>query len=188
MDLKESRVCALVRHAHKDGYSIYIDTALIAVKTWKFILAMQIKEVPPKILGMLVEHIGSLSVAECMQVRQGQPNQIIMREAAKPDMDLIGTETPHGTIEVPLIYKDRFRLFQQEGNLRIVGFDADLLDMADDPHATPFLSEDGKIGAIEDECGRWKLCMGAMSRQAAPVLELLEGFDFNIPEIQEERE
>ena len=192
MELKGSRVCAELKHAYKDGYSIYIDQFTIAVKTYAWMLQMNRKSVPPKVLGLLVEHIGSLDISECMQVQHDCANQIILRESADKDLELLRQETPNETIPVPLMYKSRYPLFQQVENMRIVGFDADLLSMADtakaDAKVAPFLRLDETMGTIEDECGRWRLLIAPMSRQKEPVMQLLEGFDFNIPELQHDEE
>ena len=186
MFINESGMCRQIKAAYKGGYKIFTADDCLTIKTPYWLYRAEMKDVPGKVLGLLVEHIGTLDIAGGMLIAKDAPNQIILEEAIPDEINILQADYQSQTVEIPIIYKGVWQLYQSDIAQGIVGFHRKLLDMLDE-FIPPLTNENLTSGILEDEGTTQSMYIQGMSHdQENVVMSHLEQFDFDIPFVQDE--
>jgi hypothetical protein len=161
--INEKGLCKLLKSAFKtSGYELVPqsisketeagnwrrNTLTINGKTWA--VQCQTVDLPPKASVQVVEDAGYLPV-EAIQIQRGAPNQLIIQDAISQRIDFFRAESGEiiGMKKIPVIFKDRWQLYQTEQGA-VYGFDTELLQLIDWKQYTPdcYISASGRIGVF----------------------------------------
>ena len=120
MLLDEDKVSAMLKKEHKHGYDIIVDEAAVTVMTEKWMITMARDQIPRKVLGTLVEHMGLLPQAPAsLKVIKGDlGNQELIWDVAAADIEAMRRVTAEAKpAELTKLIYEGLALWQAEDRL-----------------------------------------------------------------------
>ncbi|MCI2105427.1 MAG: hypothetical protein LKK00_01720 [Intestinimonas sp.] len=60
MLISEQGLCRAIKQIHKTGYDILMDESELVISSERFLVVMDRRDIPRKVQGLLVEHMGCL--------------------------------------------------------------------------------------------------------------------------------
>lgn len=180
MLLDEDKVSAMLKKEHKHGYSIIVDENAVTVMTEKWMITMTRDQVPRKVLGTLVEHMGLLPQAPAsLKVIKGDiGNQELLWDVAAEEMAVMRRVTTGAkTAELTKIIYEGLALWQTEDGL-LYGVASGTRHLLETPERGAMILDEGRIMWTDEGQRMIMLCFRPYSGIEAERWNLLERADW----------
>lgn len=146
--LEKKGLCKVLKSTYPGGYEYVPEGRMVTINGRSWAVQCDARDIPVEVSVQIVENIGYMPT-DAMLVQKGTPNQMIMQDAAKIRMDFFRQENGEMLTmkKIPVIYKDRWQLFQTERG-EVYGFDTEIMRIIDFKTAEPdtYMSAGGSMG------------------------------------------
>lgn len=179
MLLDEGKTASMLQREYKHGYSIIVDEDNVTVMTESWMIAMERSYIPRKVLGALVEHMGTLPQAPAsMKVIKGGGNQELLWDVAAGDIEAM-RKVAHATPGYPteLIYRG-FAIWQSEDDNAMYGARAGYLKLLETPEREAMILDGSRLMWNEEGQRLIVLCSRPYSGIMAERWKVLESADW----------
>ncbi|MBQ5642291.1 MAG: hypothetical protein IIV13_00845 [Bacteroidaceae bacterium] len=138
MIIDDKALMKLMKEAKKSfGYHVAVfrsagntKNIIIAADTGRWAVVMEQKNAPRKVLGLIVEHMGTLpSIGECYLVRKKDAQSEMPEIVTGMLSDIADTEKPQLLIAGTPLYYGGYQLWQRTEDMRIFKVDPELCNL-----------------------------------------------------------
>lgn len=183
--LSEKGLNAILKSSYKLGGYDYIPRGseiLLFGSSWA--LLCPAAELSTKMAMTIVEHAGTIPT-EPMHIYKGEDNQLLMGDIAAQRERLLDTETLEVMQPIPIIFKDRWQLYQTESGT-VYAFDTALLDILDRKCAEVYANMDdgGMLGVFSSGDETVFIAPGRFSAADSKKLQYIGGMDWMMQQAQ----
>lgn len=146
--LEKKGLCKVLKSTYPRGYEYVPEGRMVTINGRSWAVQCDARDIPVEASVQIVENIGYMPT-DAMLVQKGEPNQMIMEEAAKIRMDFFKQENGEMLTmkKIPVIYRDRWQLYQTERG-EVYGFDTEIMRIIDFKTAEPstYMATSGSMG------------------------------------------
>jgi len=178
----ESKLASELKSAYKHGYRIMSVDGILYIITNYFIVKIPLEDVPRKVLGVLVEHIGYIPENCAISCSKNAANQTLIKESLHAMISANDFETQIFAYSTTLNFKSTFKLFQKENN-EIVCIKEDLLGLLE-IDSPPMINTSNTravwVGKAASNGTGMYLIIGVSPSKDDIQLNYLEQFDWRI--------
>lgn len=123
--LEKRGLCKVLKSTYARGYEYVPEGRMVTINGRSWAVQCDARDVPVEASVQIVENVGYMPT-DPMLVQKGEPNQMIMPDAAKIRMDFFKDESGEMVTmkKIPVIYRDRWQLYQTERGA-VYGFDTE---------------------------------------------------------------
>ncbi|MGI6027864.1 MAG: hypothetical protein ACOX81_00460 [Candidatus Heteroscillospira sp.] len=146
--LEKRGLCKVLKSTYARGYEYVPEGRMVTINGRSWAVQCDARDVPVEASVQIVENVGYMPT-DPMLVQKGEPNQMIMPDAAKIRMDFFKDESGEMVTmkKIPVIYRDRWQLYQTERGA-VYGFDTEIMRIIDFKAAEPatYMAASGAMG------------------------------------------
>ena len=146
--LEKKGFCKVLKSTYPRGYEYVPEGSMVTINGKSWAVQCEARDIPVEASVQIVENIGYMPT-DAMLVQKGEPNQMIMADAARIRMDFFKGESGEmvSMKKIPVIYRDRWQLYQTEEG-RVYGFDTEIMRVIDFKAAEPetYMAASGTMG------------------------------------------
>lgn len=137
--LEKKGLCKVLKSTYTRGYEYVPEGRMVTINGRSWAVQCDTRDIPVEASVQIVENVGYMPVGAIL-VQKGEPNQMIMEDAARIRIDFFKDESGEMVTmkKIPVIYRDRWQLYQTERG-EVYGFDTEIMRIIDFKAAEPYI-------------------------------------------------